>query len=75
LRYITAESNPSLYASIQNNLGNVYKNMPGLERQQNLRLAITCYREALRFFTPEESPGMNQVLQQNLEECIRLSGS
>ena len=44
------------YALTQNKLGNAYSELSSDDNAANLARAITCYQEALRFFTPEETP-------------------
>lgn len=51
----TAEK-PLVYAAIQANLGLTYYQLPTGDRGAHLQRAITCYREALRFWVPESAP-------------------
>ena len=53
-------------AAMQNNLGIAYRNLPTGDRAANLRQAIACYQEALRFYTPEAAPLQYASTQNNL---------
>ena len=53
-------------AAMQNGLGNAYVALPTGERAANLRQAIECYQEALRFYTPEAAPPNYAATQNNL---------
>ncbi|MGA9351578.1 MAG: tetratricopeptide repeat protein, partial [Anaerolineae bacterium] len=53
-------------ASLQNNLGIAYRNLPTGDRAANLQKAIQCYQEALRFRTPEAAPLDYAMIQNNL---------
>src|SRR5262249_28672658 len=50
------DEDPILYAYIQVNLGNAYSELPSGDRATRLEKAIACYKEALRFLTPETRP-------------------
>ncbi|MCT7954257.1 CHAT domain-containing protein [Laspinema palackyanum] len=52
LTVFTREQAPERWASLQNNLGNVYLNCIQREPRQNLELAFNCYQAALEVFTP-----------------------
>jgi tetratricopeptide (TPR) repeat protein len=47
-------------------LGNAYWSLPTGDRAENLKKAIACYREALRFRTPEATPLQYAMTQNNL---------
>jgi tetratricopeptide (TPR) repeat protein len=53
-------------AGMQNNLGNAYADLPTGDRAANLEKAIECYRQALRFYTPEAAPLDYAMTQNNL---------
>jgi len=53
-------------AGMQNNLGNVYAQLPTGDRAENFNKAIACYREALRVYTPEAAPLDYTMSQNNL---------
>ena len=53
-------------AGMQNNLGNAYWSLPTGDRAANLQMAIACYREALRVYTPEAAPLDYAMTQNNL---------
>jgi len=59
------------YAGLQNNLGIAYRNLPTGDRAANLEQAITCYREALRVYTPEAAPLAYAMTQNNLGIAYR----
>src|SRR3989442_695152 len=65
------EKNPALYASICNNLGTLYRDLPTGDRAANLQEAVRCYREALRFWTAENVPAQYSVVQSNLAIAYR----
>lgn len=52
LERLQPNDEPALYATIQNNLGVAYSELPTGDRASNLALAIACYQQALRFRTP-----------------------
>lgn len=54
------------YALTQNRLGNVYSELSSDDNGANLARAITCYQEALRFFTPEVTPFEYGIVQGSL---------
>ena len=56
LRQLQPDKDPLLYARIQHKLGNAYSDLPTGDRAAHLKQAIACYREALRFRTPETVP-------------------
>ena len=53
-------------ADMQIILGNAYSDLPTGDREANLQQAIECYREALRFRTPEAAPLDYAMTQNNL---------
>ncbi|GIL14667.1 MAG: hypothetical protein BroJett038_33870 [Chloroflexota bacterium] len=67
LVYRTAEAAPLDYAMTQNNLGNAYRDLAGLEeRAANLKRAIGCYEAALVYRTAEAAPLDYAMTQGNL---------
>jgi hypothetical protein len=59
------QSNPA-WAATQNNLGLAYSNLPGGDRDANLRAAISCYERALHVHTREAFPVDWAMTQNNL---------
>ncbi len=54
LIYYTPQAAPLDYAMTQNNLGNAYRDLAGIEdRAANLQRAIAAYEAALQYWTPE----------------------
>ena len=53
IKRLRPEETPDLYAAIQGNLGAAYCELPTGDKARNLVLAIECYQQALRFYTPE----------------------
>src|SRR6516225_6565394 len=53
-------------AAIQNDLGLAYRQLPDGDRAANLRRAIVCFTEALRFLTAEADPQRYAATQNNL---------
>src|SRR5690349_17545824 len=51
-----SSKNSPVYLQLQSNLGNAYSDLLTGDRAANLRRAISCYEEALRFWTPEMVP-------------------
>src|SRR5512142_731851 len=47
---------PTFHAILQSILGTTYAELPVGDRAANLRRAIACYEQALRFRTPEAAP-------------------
>src|SRR5260221_7782013 len=66
LERLRPNENPTLYSALQNNLGEVYRNLPTGDRAANLSQAIRCYQQALRFRTPEAAPLDYAMTQNNL---------
>ena len=64
LERVRPNVDPILYAVLQHNLGEIYRELPTGDRTANLAQAIAYYQEALRFLTPEMAP-MNYALTQN----------
>ena len=56
----------NLYASIQNNLGLAYHDLQADNHAANLEQAITCFQEALRFWTPDVAPYEYAMIQTHL---------
>ena len=52
----TREAFPVDWAGTQNNLGIAYSDLPGGDREANLRQAIACYEAALEVYTREAFP-------------------
>jgi tetratricopeptide (TPR) repeat protein len=59
-------SDPYLWGAMQNSLGVAYQNLPAGDRRENLRRAITAYRETLKYHTLEDSAQAYAVTQHNL---------
>ncbi len=57
---------PGFRAALLNDLGGAYANLPTGDRAADLAQAIACYREALRFYTPETAPFEYAGTQSNL---------
>jgi len=57
---------PVTWATVQNNLGLAYANLPTGDRVQNLGLAIDFYQAALRIFTENDNPANWAGTQNNL---------
>ena len=60
---------PTLCAVIRYLLGSVYMDLPTGDRASNLAQAISCYQQALRFWTPEADPLHYAATQNNLGEA------
>src|SRR5712692_6480999 len=71
LERLRPNDDPTLYAALQYNLGNVYGELPTGDRAANLAQAIGRYQEALRFYTPEADPLHYAMTQTNLGEAYR----
>ena len=56
----------------QNNLGNVYKNLPTGDRARNLQKAIGCYEAALTVWTEAAFPHYRAIATQNLQRARDL---
>jgi len=65
---VIPEEYPDFYASLQNNLGKIYAGLPSDDLQENLKLAITCYENALCVWTQETAPIEYALIQSNLGE-------
>lgn len=65
LTVFTPEAVPYAWASIQNNLGTVYKLKPGGD-DQNIRPAIVCWEKALTIFQEDAYPLEWANVQRNL---------
>jgi len=59
------------YAATQCALGSAYAALPTGDRAENLQRAITCCREALEVFTPDEMPLAYALAQHNLGNAYR----
>src|SRR6266704_2278914 len=55
-----------IYLQLQTNLGNTFSQLLTGDRRANLRRAIACYQEALRFWTPDAAPHEYATIQNNL---------
>src|SRR2546427_179946 len=66
LERLRPNEDPTLYATLQNNLGNAYRELPTGDRAANLAQAIGCYQQALRFWTAEAGPLKYALTQNNL---------
>src|SRR6266567_923515 len=66
LERLQPNEDPTLYATLQYNLGNAYLNLPTGDRAANLAQAISCYQQALRFWTAEADPLHYALTQNNL---------
>ncbi len=55
-----------LTAGATNALGVIYSTLPTGDRAANVQRAIDCYREALRFYTPDAAPLDYAMTQNNL---------
>ena len=66
LRVYTEAAFPPAWALVQNNLGNVWSELPTVDQASNLREAISCYDAALRIFTEDTFPQNWAMTQANL---------
>lgn len=66
LERLQLDDEPALYAAIQYNLGNAYRELPTGDRASNLTQAIACYQQALRFRTADTTPLDYATTQNNL---------
>jgi tetratricopeptide (TPR) repeat protein len=57
---------PHDWAMTQNNLGNVWSEVPTGNQASDLAKAIACYEAALRVFTEQEFPQHWAIIQYNL---------
>ncbi|MBR8839186.1 MAG: CHAT domain-containing protein [Stigonema ocellatum SAG 48.90 = DSM 106950] len=71
LQVFTRNPDSKIWALIQNNLGNAYRERIREERAQNLEEAIACYQSALQVYTPEEFPTDWAMTQNNLGNAYR----
>ncbi|MGB7443374.1 MAG: tetratricopeptide repeat protein, partial [Coleofasciculaceae cyanobacterium] len=62
----TREASPEFWATLQNNLGDAYRNRIRGERADNLELAIAAYQNALQVYTRETFPNVWAMTQNNL---------
>jgi hypothetical protein len=62
-------------AYLQNNLGSAYSNLPGGDREANLRQAIACYEAALQIFQEAHVDYYASVVNSNLEIASDELGS
>lgn len=63
-----------LTAGATNALGVIYSTLPTGDRAANVQRAIDCYREALRFLTPDAAPLDYALTQRNLGTAYYESG-
>ncbi|MFL5626819.1 MAG: hypothetical protein ACJ788_14640 [Ktedonobacteraceae bacterium] len=68
---LTIPRENSEVAYLQNNLGIAYGDLPGGDREANLRQAIECYEAALQVRTREAFPMDWAMTQNNLGEAYR----
>ena len=61
-----SRESPTVAARIENNLGNAYRDLPGGDRDANLKHAIACYEAALEVRTREAFPVDWAMTQNNL---------
>jgi tetratricopeptide (TPR) repeat protein len=61
-----SQETPEEIAGLQNNLGEAYRQLPGGDREANLRRAIACYEAALQVYTREAFPMQWAGTQNNL---------
>jgi len=68
---------PYEYATIQNNLANLYINLPVGDKGENVEKSIAYYQEALTYFSPESYPLQWAAIQTNLGTVFnqRLRGN
>jgi len=66
LRLLSEGKNERFRATLLNEMGLAYANLPTGDRGANLERAIACYTEALRVFTPEATPIEYSKAQNNL---------
>ncbi|MGK7928382.1 MAG: tetratricopeptide repeat protein, partial [Spirulina sp.] len=62
----TQEKALQIWATLQNNLGNAYRNRIRGERGENLEWAIACFQAALQVYTPDAFPEKWAMTQNNL---------
>jgi len=70
LKTVDKTKEPEAFATIKNNLGTAYSNLPTGDREANLKKAIECYEKALEIWTKESSPVDYAMTQSNLGEAI-----
>lgn len=63
----TYEKTSTNWAGTQNNLGIAYRDLPGGDREANLRQAIACFEVALRIFQLVRVDYYVGVVKENLE--------
>jgi len=63
---LTQETNPPMWAGLQNNLGVAYRKRIWGERAQNLEEAIAAFQRALQVYTHEAFPQQWATVQNNL---------
>jgi hypothetical protein len=66
LRFRTFESTPRDYAITMLSLGGAYVELPMGDRGTNLRLAVECCEQALRYFSPEREPREYVQVESNI---------
>ncbi|NEO41202.1 MAG: CHAT domain-containing protein [Moorea sp. SIOASIH] len=66
LTVFTREAFPEIWATIQYNLGNAYRDRIKSEKAQNIEEAIACYQQALRVYTFEAFPETWAITKDNL---------
>ena len=65
LRIYSLAANPKEYAAINNNLGLVYRNL-NANHGLDIEMAIRCFRNALKVYTPNEFPLDHVMVLHNL---------
>jgi CHAT domain-containing protein/tetratricopeptide (TPR) repeat protein len=71
LRVITERHHPADWATIQNNLGTAYRNLPAGDKRQNISRAIECYQAALRTYATLNLADLWASTQYNLGNAYR----
>ncbi len=74
---ICEESQPQLFAQLQNNLGLAYLSMPAMGSSHQLRtgIAVQSFRHALRVFSLQKDPDMWASISMNLANALQYAPS
>jgi CHAT domain-containing protein len=75
VKRVQPNKSPRLCGAIQYNLGLAYRALPTGDRSANLEQAITCYQQALRFYTQEATPSQCRVVNRNLADLYFARGA
>src|SRR6266567_4532229 len=75
LERLQPNEDPTLYATLQYNLGNAYLNLPTGDRAANLAQAISYFQQALRFYTSEAEPFACRRTTRNLAHLYFAQGA